>query len=267
MDGRRRVTEAEYEHLNNLQIRMDTHRRYSEFPDDPDRALFDLLRLPSAAGLLDVGCGTGKFLHALAGQGHSGRLCGIDTSQEAVDTTRSVPGVEAIRAFATKLPFADEEFSIVTARHMLYHVERPEAAVAECRRILASGGTFAALVNHQVTARRTRDLVSAAARALGVPRSEPPINSVHSDSLPPMVEQVFGHAKVKRFDNALVFAEPAPLIAFALAISSFCGVSPEAASDAGFAQEITARVQHWFDANPGPWTDPKGYIICTASHR
>jgi SAM-dependent methyltransferase len=44
------------------------------------------------------------------------------------------------------LPFADASFDVVVAGEMLEHVRAPEEVVAEVRRVLRPGGTFAGSV-------------------------------------------------------------------------------------------------------------------------
>ncbi len=258
------VVTAEYAKLDGLRTRVATHRLYSEHPDDPDGALFGLLRLPSARSLLDIGCGTGEFLRSLTNAGHSGQLVGVDTSPEAVEATAATDGVRAIEASATDLPLPDGEFDLATARHMLYHVPDPGRALEEARRVLRHGGTFAAIVNHPEAVPRTVALVREVVREAGIVPAPSPLNEVHSDSLPPLVQQVFGTHEVHRFDNALVFDRPQPLAAFAAAQLSFYGVPPEAAEHAVLVQELADRADRWFRDNHTPWRDPKGYTICTA---
>ncbi len=119
----------------------------SEQPEDVERAVLDAIALDPADSLLDVGCGTGSFLARLRREGHHGRLVGLDTSPAAIEALLKLGSVEAVRADAAALPFSDDEFSVVTARHMLYHVSDPMAALRESQRVLVPGGWFAATVN------------------------------------------------------------------------------------------------------------------------
>lgn len=47
-----------------------------------------------------------------------------------------------MRADARRLPFTDEAFDTVAALWMLYHLDRPEDAIREARRVLRPGGVF-----------------------------------------------------------------------------------------------------------------------------
>jgi SAM-dependent methyltransferase len=49
-------------------------------------------------------------------------------------------GLDTVRADATELPFADESFDAAILVSMLHHVDAPERALAEARRVLRPGG-------------------------------------------------------------------------------------------------------------------------------
>ena len=53
------------------------------------------------------------------------------------------PGIEFHTGDAEALPFADARFDAAIANFGIHHVERPERAIAEARRVLKRGGTFA----------------------------------------------------------------------------------------------------------------------------
>lgn len=93
--------------------------------------------------ILDVGCGAGLLTNYLAKQGH--QVHGIDLSRSSLriasqtDTTHSV---HYKVANAYSLPFPGASFDVVCAMDVLEHVEKPEAVIAECARVLKSKGTF-----------------------------------------------------------------------------------------------------------------------------
>ncbi len=96
---------------------------------------------------LDVGCGTGRFAHALAERGV--RVWGVDASAEMLDQARArpLPGGGFKQAPAERLPFKDGWFDAAVMRQSIHLVERP-AAFREVRRILAPGGRLAVATFH-----------------------------------------------------------------------------------------------------------------------
>ncbi|MGC4744317.1 class I SAM-dependent methyltransferase [Micromonospora sp. DT201] len=254
----------EYLSLEPLTTRIHTHQRYSELPNDVDGTVLKAVSLSRDADLLDVGCGTGAFLRDLAAQGHQGRLVGLDTSPAAVQALGGVAGVSAHLGNAMDLPFDAASFGVVTARHMLYHVPDVQRALAECRRVLRPEGIFAAVVNHSDATPRISALVADLVSAAGVELPVPPNSRVHSDNLPQMLESTFTSVVVHRYDNALVFDRPEPVIAFAVAQLSFYGVEPDSALRPELTRAIETKVRAWFTSAEGAWRDPKGHVVCTA---
>ncbi len=86
-------------------------------------------------GLVDVGCGDGSFLDALAVR----PATGLDWSLEAVRAVcaRGFPGV---RGSLEQAPFAPGSFSIVTMFHALEHVSPARPSLDAVRALLAPGG-------------------------------------------------------------------------------------------------------------------------------
>lgn len=257
---------SEYATTTPLQVRIDTHARHSEHPDDPISAVLDALDLTGAEAVADIGCGDGRFLAHLAEHGHRGRLIGVDNATAMVATAGALPGVEAVLGQAEELPFADNEFDTTTARHMLYHVPDPERALHEFRRITRPGGTVVVTVNHPATCARTRQLVLDRAAEHGLTPVEDMINHVDSDTLPMMMTTVFDDVRIQPVDNALVFDTPTPLIRFAEALFSFCGIDTASNHRDAILAAVTADITEWFTTHPGEcWRDPKGYIVATAT--
>ena len=99
--------------------------------------------------MLEVGCGTMKPLLAVGNRYHGEQaVWGIDISLPLLLRAReNAPRASLARADAERLPFRNGSFDLVWARHMLYHTERPEAVVRECRRCLGRAGVFAVSTN------------------------------------------------------------------------------------------------------------------------
>jgi ubiquinone/menaquinone biosynthesis C-methylase UbiE len=110
---------------------------------------FFLPHLRSGMDVLDCGCGPGTMTVQVAEIVAPGTVVGIDleTTQFAVGRERARErGLDNVRfepASIYELPFADESFDAVYAHAVLYHLARPEAALAEMRRVLRPGGLIA----------------------------------------------------------------------------------------------------------------------------
>ncbi|WP_280423146.1 class I SAM-dependent methyltransferase [Nocardia carnea] len=257
---------SEYASTSPLQVRIDTHAKHSERDDDPIAAVLDALALTGTEALADIGCGDGRFLAHLTTHGHRGRLVGLDTSAAMVAAAAQLLGVDGVLGNAESLPFADNEFDATTARHMLYHVPDPARALREFRRITRPGGRVAVTVNHPATCARTRQLVCDRATEHGLTPVADMVNTVHSGTLPTLMNSVFGDIRIHQYDNALAFDTPAPLIRFAEALFSFCGIDADSPHRGEVLDAVAADIHDWFRMHPGEsWRDPKGYIVATAT--
>jgi ubiquinone/menaquinone biosynthesis C-methylase UbiE len=111
-------------------------------------AVFGALGLRPGLRLLDVGCGTGDYLRAMAPLVAPGPAVGIDLSTELVtQAERLSPGDQPNLSYQVgdvyDLPFPDASFDRVTATQVMVHLGEPWTAIAELRRVLVPGGRLA----------------------------------------------------------------------------------------------------------------------------
>ena len=104
--------------------------------------LLDAARVRPNMRLLDIACGPGVASARAAALG--ARVTGADFSPEMIgEAQRRHPEIVFKAADAEQLPFADASFDAVVSNFGIHHVEWPERAIADARRVLAPGGTFA----------------------------------------------------------------------------------------------------------------------------
>jgi SAM-dependent methyltransferase len=92
--------------------------------------------------ILDVGCGTGALAQRLADQGYD--VTGVDPSDGMLDVLRErAPGITAVHADGTDLPFEDGSFDLAYCVAVMHHVAAPAAVhktLGEMVRVTRSGG-------------------------------------------------------------------------------------------------------------------------------
>lgn len=101
--------------------------------------IFASLDLPPGARprILDVGCGTGANLEMLA---RFGDAQGVDVSDDALAFCRERGLRNVHRGAAESLPFAGEEFDLVTALDVVEHLDDDLGGLREMRRVLRPDG-------------------------------------------------------------------------------------------------------------------------------
>jgi ubiquinone/menaquinone biosynthesis C-methylase UbiE len=113
-----------------------------------EEAAFFLPHLRPDMRLLDCGCGPGALTVQLAQRLSRGVAVGIDQHGDQLQRGRDraeregLSNVEFKEADIYSLPFGDASFDAVFAHAILYHLNDPEAALAEIRRVLRPGGVL-----------------------------------------------------------------------------------------------------------------------------
>jgi SAM-dependent methyltransferase len=102
--------------------------------------LLEVARVAPGRRVLDVACGPGQLAAAAAKRGAS--VHGLDFSAAMVRIARAAnPGIVVTEGDAERMPCQDDQYDAVVSSFGMHHVPRPAMALAECRRVLAPGGT------------------------------------------------------------------------------------------------------------------------------
>ncbi len=110
-----------------------------------EEAFFSRYRLPAAARVLDVGCGTGEISARIARHFADVRVTGIDVLEGPLNVARTRYRDVAARldfqvGDAFHLAFADASFDLAVCRHMLQAVPDADRVLTELRRVTRPGG-------------------------------------------------------------------------------------------------------------------------------
>jgi len=88
--------------------------------------------------MLEVGCGSGRFLAQAAAAGW--RVMGIDFDEAAVAAARAIPGVDAQAMDMHDPALDDERFDGIAFNNVIEHLPDPARVFARCHALLAPGG-------------------------------------------------------------------------------------------------------------------------------
>ncbi len=99
----------------------------------------------SGDAVLDIACGLGEWLHVCATNG--ARVYGVDLSERAIEyCSKHMPDGEFHAVPAENLPFADEQFNLVSCLGSLEHFVEPVVSLNEMTRVAKADATFLILV-------------------------------------------------------------------------------------------------------------------------
>ena len=166
--------------------------------------------------VLDVGCGQGRLLALLLDRGIP--TVGLDAS---LTMLKDAPGPRII-GDARMLPFPDHTFGGAAALYMLYHLEDPVQAAAECHRVLRPGGLFAACAPSRNDSPELRSVLP----GYGVP------STFDSENAPEIVGSVFGEVEIDAWDGPYVYLPDREALALYLQGRRVSTSAAEHASDA-----------------------------------
>lgn len=124
-------------------------------------ALFDDLAALGGAGVLDVGCGTGKVATALAGRGLS--VLGVEPDERMAAIPRRA-GVPVEVASFESWEDAGRRFDLLTCGASWHWID-PHIAAAKAARVLRRGGSLARFFNYEVPGDPARSLLESVYRS------------------------------------------------------------------------------------------------------
>lgn len=104
-------------------------------------AAIDAARVPEAARVLEVGCGTGGFAARLAAAHPGWRVSGVEPSEAAAGTAVQRGCDVCVGTFET-LAEPEGSVDLLVALDVLEHCEDDSVSAREAARVLAPGGAF-----------------------------------------------------------------------------------------------------------------------------
>ena len=142
---------SRFEKMIDAALPSRDHRRYECFREvtllgvESGQIVFDLISDYCAQRMrvLDVGCGNGGVAVAGALRGHRVTAVDIDTGSVARTLARAEAWgvhVDALQGDASSLGLPDDSFDLVVMNDIIEHVEDPDGALEEARRVLRPGG-------------------------------------------------------------------------------------------------------------------------------
>lgn len=142
------LLKEQYSNSKNFMARVELSKRFKTNPYSWLLWIFDQIRFPPNARLLEIGCGNGLLWKANSNRiPEDAHIILSDFSQGMLSDARNVLGNNADRfeyqvLDAQEIPYPDDSLDIVIANLMLYHIPDRKKAISEISRVLKSDGAL-----------------------------------------------------------------------------------------------------------------------------
>lgn len=139
------LVREEYASEQGLEARRSLYE--SRIGPDPRETMWAEIVASSPSRVLEVGPGPGEVSERIQRE-LGARVVAIDVSERMVELVRR-RGVDARVGDVQELPFADDEFDLVVAAWVLFHLPDLDRGLAEIARVLRPGGRLVAVTNSE----------------------------------------------------------------------------------------------------------------------
>jgi ubiquinone/menaquinone biosynthesis C-methylase UbiE len=239
-----------------LRRRLDAHQKFARL--EINDWILDRTQPRSGESVLDLGCGSGKQLLAVAVRiGAAGRALGIDASEDSVEAARAGAAAAGLAQVEVRtgrmeelesvLP-AEARFSLALACFSLYYAPSPELVLEGVRRRLVAGGRAfvcgPALANNAEFLQFVDAVVPRPAQRL---RRDDSLRFME-ETAPPLFSRLFPHVEESTFENPVEFPTPDDLVQYWRSYHLYSPAHEDAFADAArahFAREgrfVTRKV-------------------------
>lgn len=222
---KKQYLKKQYSNSNNFMARVELNRRFKTNPYPMPLWIFDQIKFPRNAKVLEIGCGNGLLWKANINRiPEDANIILSDFSEGMLNDARKILGNAADRfefeiLDAQKIHYPDNSFDVVIANLMLYHIPNRKKAISEVSRVLNDGGALYAstfglddmqelkeiIINFDKDIHPSAELM---ARAFGLENGEKQLNNS------------FGYVDLVRYENSLEITEARPVVDYILSFQN-----------------------------------------------
>lgn len=220
MTAMERSLKSQYLDAANITARIELHSEFSVNPEGWFPFIYRLAGIKKDMNILEIGCGNGA-LWTMNTERLPERVsvCLSDISEGMVHDVKNRLGNDSRFSFNVfdchTIPYAEEQFDLVIANHLLFYCEDPRQVLQECRRVLKPAGKLMAATYGSHHMQEVTTLVRAFNPEIAL-ASESLDESFGLENGREILSAFFKDVELVRYDDAIVIKEAEPLIAYIL---------------------------------------------------
>lgn len=219
MTDEKDIAKRHYATDEHLKTRQATHDKYTVPNINFAEWALQCIEWRGDESVLDFGCGNGLYYQKLQSKQPNVRYIGMDYNA-AMLAKHPAHRDSLVRGDGMRLPFADAQFDVVMANHVMFYMEDIEKAIGEIRRVLKPEGVLMTATNSVQTMPEMQVLMRRAIVLLtrnGTTAVRSPANTSDAFALENGTRYLARHFfAVVRHDlpSALVFPDTEPAMAY-----------------------------------------------------
>lgn len=208
----------QYKTVDNFNLRGKLHS-YNINKTDWNTWCFSKMKFKDNARILEIGCGTGEFWNKnIKNVSKQWNIILSDFSEAMIKSSQEkLKGFEYNITYkvidAQDMPFEDESFDVVIARHMLYCVADIEKALLEIKRVLAKDGLFYATTNSRDAMAELNELVESFDPGIGLSNNGL-CERFDLENGEPHLKKYFSEVKTEVLQGEIVVPYAEPIVAY-----------------------------------------------------
>ncbi|MBS4198562.1 methyltransferase domain-containing protein [Bacillus sp. FJAT-49732] len=237
----------------NLEWKYDVMNKYAIHEQSFEEWAIKKLQLVGNEKILDVGAGNGRFSLPIAAKlkNNGGFIMAGDLSTGVLEESYIIANKDDLpmvhlRLDAEDLPFLSNEFDVVMANHMLYHVSNISNTLTEIRRVLKSRGIFLATTNSEKGMPELFSLHLQTMRELGIGFDHSKNHLTFSmENGEHMLRSFFNKVDKHSFDAGFEVDDPEPVLQYYMATQLYQGPFNDESINSDIRKLIQSTFYHF----------------------